>query len=408
VLYAAATAAQVVGELRAAQAVDPLIRLLTSDGGAYWAKQEAARSLGLLAADVDDTDPIVDALLHGQGRMHGQAAVQRTASRALVKIGGPYTVERLAETPSAHSARALGRLPAQHAAPALLEWLARSQDRDDLAGVRACVEALGTLRAMSAAPAMAELATTSQYDDVRALAVRALGRTDPDAHIDALLLAVSDPQLDVRRHAARALANCHDRRAVIGLLTLLSNGSGLSVVLQTLTDRPDPRAVHALLGVFRTTTQRRTRNLAAHALRAVAPQAPLLAGQISALMDDFQDPELKRAAACLLGQLGARQEVFSLLLKRNDDYERIRAAAVTALGQLGPPAEDLTDARSEEVEAAVEAALADPSHRVRIGAVAALRSWSRPSDLPLLQTAARDDHPHVRAAAMAALRRFPT
>jgi HEAT repeat protein len=400
----AAAAAFVLGEARVTAAADRLVGVLTDERLRYhWPKEEAARALGRLSGADVDVSAIAGAL--SAALAQPQPAVTRAAAQALAALGGAQAVAGLCRHAGNASAWALGELRIPETAPVLIGWLSDSHAKRYTTTAAACAEALGKIGARQAADVLAQVATGSSGFLARRNAVWALGRTDPDAGIDALLSAAADPDEEVRLQAARALASCRDRRAVTGMVAFLRGGPEERVVLRALADRPDLRAVPAVLAVFLGTTDQRTRRLAGEALRAVAPQAPDIAARVAPCLYDTGTPYRRRAAVSLLGRLGDLRYAASVAERLKDDDEITRARAAAACGRLGPPGGRVPEGSAQRIEELLRDAVSDPKPRVRANAVTAIGAWERRADVPLLKKALRDTHADVRAAATAALRR---
>jgi len=119
---------------------------------------------------------------------------------------------------------------------------------------------------------------------------------------------------------------------------------------------------------------------------------PPLDPDLLALLEDA-DPQVREAAAQLLGEDGDPAAVDPLLELLHDPAEAVRAAATEALGWM----------RSRQALPALSGALHDPSDLVRAAAARALGRIRDPSALSTLQPLAADPSTDVRRAVAEAL-----
>jgi HEAT repeat protein len=178
----------------------------------------------------------------------------------------------------------------------------------------------------------------------------------------AALIALRDPNRDVRVHATRALGRLGDPRAVVPLITVLHDSTSLvqGSAISALGRLGDLGAVDPLIAIL---------------------QHP--------------DTSLRSSAAAVLGALGDSRAVDPLIAALADPHERVRSSAASALGRLGEPALH-----------PLITALADPHKDVRRGATVALGRLGDPRAVQPLITALADPHKHVRWDAADALGRL--
>jgi HEAT repeat protein/beta-lactamase regulating signal transducer with metallopeptidase domain len=243
-----------------------------------------------------------------------------------------------------------------------------------------------------------------------------------DSTVDALVAALDDPDAEVRRTAAHALARLRDRRALPGLTAALKDESPdvRRAAAGALGDLRDQQAVDGLIGALKD-PEPDVRRAAASALgdlrdpRAVEPL-------IAALGDEAAD--VRRAAASALGDLRDPRAVAPLLTTLQDDNPDVRRFAASALGDLRDAsavpgligrlkdadtdvrrfaASALGDLRDRRAVPALVTALSDENAEVRRFAASALGDIRDPAAAGPLVNAMKDTDPEVRRAAIAAL-----
>jgi HEAT repeat protein len=178
---------------------------------------------------------------------------------------------------------------------------------------------------------------------------RALLELDPRARasLEPLLAALDDASWRVRSAAAERLACAPAELVLPALLSALEPGAGAG-----------------------------RRNAAAAAL--VGLGAPALRAVVDALVTG--GPEVRTAAAEILGEAGDRRVVPALAARLCDRDPNARAAAAEALGKIGGP----------EAVSALQASLADGDASLRRAAVAALAQLRAPPPARRLVELARD------------------
>ncbi len=178
--------------------------------------------------------------------------------------------------------------------------------------------------------------------------------------IDAALLTLRSTAPFKRYQSSRALGQTGDRRAVVPLISRLSDGEWF------------------------------VRSAAAEALGQIG-DARALDGLVCALRDG--DASVRAAAARALRQLGHPGAVGPLVHRLNDHAANVRSAAAAALGDLG-------DARV--VQPLIDR-LGDNSGRVAAAAAWALGSISDPRAVRPLMARLNEEHPGLRGTAVWAL-----
>jgi HEAT repeat protein len=405
-------AARTLGALGDPRAVAPLIAALQKDEWA--ARMGAAEALGVIG-DPCAVAPLIAAL--GDEDDH----VRQAAAVALAKLGEP-AVEPLVATlgdEDGHvrrgAARALGELGDAHAVAPVVAALG-----DEDGGVRQ--EATGALAKLGD-PAVEPLIDALQDEDdrVRKGAAGALGKLGAARAVAPLIAALGDEDGDVRQGAAGALGELGDPQAVAPLIAILGDEDGhvwwgaaralgrlgepaVAPLIAILGDEDgsvrwgaaralgalgDRRAVAPLIAALRD-READVRHGVARALERLGdPRAvePLIA----ALGDKVR--HVRWAAASALGGIGDRRAVDPLMSALGDETVVVRHGAAEALGKLGDPC---------AVEPLI-AALGDEDGRVRQGAAVALGNLGNMRAVESLIAALGDKDGNVRQRAVWAL-----
>ncbi len=321
-------------------------------------------------------------------------------------------LERGDEVDRCNSARALGRLRASGAIPALISRLG---DQD----VDVCVDAATALAEIGDDSALTALEHTLREDpdpEVKTAAIAALGRLAGHAQVPLLMEIVQaqpanleddpgsdwDPWWDMQLSAVRALGQLNAGQAAPVLDALLDTEEGQDIEAEVLValariEGPGERCVTARLGAA--DARRRRRSTAALA-RSVTPGSMQAIGRmlmdrdsdvrvtaleaivarkanqyLPAILALFRDPEaavrgaaVRAAEQLIAGLQPGEQMIEKLLGKAQDSDPQVRATALGALAAVtGAP----------EVEARIERSLADPDAEVQ--AVACALAAVRPA-----------------------------
>jgi HEAT repeat protein len=219
--------------------------------------------------------------------------------------------------------------------------------------------------------------------------------------VPALITALKDPDVEVRRAAARSLSNLGDRRAVLPLIEALRDGDAevRSSAAEGLGELEDARAIPGL-SVLLKDSSKDVRHAALHALEDFADQVP--DETILAALSD-SDSEVRLAALNLAeNRLSAGDEdrriadpryvsAFSRLL--GDSDADVRGQAANALGEVG-----LTEAPAALLNAAK-----DKNADVRQQVACALGEIRDPKTVPVLKELTQDANADVRQQAVHAL-----
>jgi HEAT repeat protein len=329
--YVREAAAQALGQLGDARAVEPLLASLgDSDTGVRLAVEQALGQLG----DARAVEPLL-ALLGGR-----DVYVSEKAAQALGQLGDARAVEPLLASLGERSrdvrwvaAQALGQLGVAAVEPLLASLGERSRDVRWVAA-----QALGRLGdARAVEPLLASLGDSDH--SVHETVAQALGQLGDARAVGPFLASLGDSNAGIRQAAAQALGRLSDARAVEPLLSLL--GDDYSVVrqaaAQTLGQLGDARAVEPLLSLLGDSD---------HYVRRAVAQALAQLGDaraVESLLPLLGDSELdvRQAAAQALGQLGDARAVEPLLASLGDSKRDVRQATAQALAQLGVAVEPL-------------------------------------------------------------------
>jgi HEAT repeat protein len=320
-----------LGKLGDRRAVEPLLTLLTDETPSV--RHHALLALGALG-DKRIVPVLLDALQRDASLLHGTVI-------ALGELGDPRGVEvALAALSDANesirfgAARSLGAMGDPQAAAPLIAALA-----DPSQSVReAAVRSLAALGDHQAIPPLID--ALKQNSLLASEAAAALGVLGGPRAVDALLGAVSDPQLwgwgawGPACRALRALgvpapavlfttlneAPSYKRRQSITALGLIGDLRALEPLIAILTNSEEDEQV---------------REAAATALATLKDERAL--PPLIAILEEDEEEDMRCSAALALGQMGHAQALAPLLAALKDEEPAVRIAASTALGVLGDP-----------------------------------------------------------------------
>lgn len=190
---------------------------------------------------------------------------------------------------------------------AVLARAARSDEREEVR--RFATRMIGRIRCPEGREALVELMEDAR---LRSVAAGALGEIGDTVATPALVRALDDPSVSVRRASAAAL----------GKLQRIVN------------PMRDPRAVGPLVGRMADSHQS-VRFAAAGALAGIgSPAVGALSGALRGA-----DPLVRALAAEALGEVGGREVVPALWRAAEDPDWGVRAAAAGSIGVVGTPSE---------------------------------------------------------------------
>jgi HEAT repeat protein len=219
---------------------------------------------------------------------------------------------------------------------------------------------------------------------VRRAAVWALGRIGPRLEptqrglpLESLILSLRDPAPDVRDMAASVLGRMGESRGIRPLVSALEDENALvrksaAEGLDALGWHPTTRSDEAVYFVA-------TR----HWERAAAAFPEAVPAVLRALQD--HSPEIRAAAAKILGQAGTPQVIEPLVQALHDPDSQVRRSAAHAIEQAGAP---------QALEALL-AASRDPDHEVRRAVARALGHTADSRAIPTLISAIRSRSPEL-------------
>ena len=354
----------------AAEAVPGLIQIVKDPEAPWYARRQAALTLGRIGAPAARAVPVLIGLLNEQA---GKARVDADPSaNPLPSSDRP----REAETTSLWATRALALFgPQAKAAAPLLVQRAKDPARAEPER-RAALDALARIGPSHplVVPSLIEiLRSADQEAEFRALAAEAIGAVGPGASsaLPALIRALHERSEPVRRKAAQALGAI-GRRAE----------PAIPALAELLVFDPAPAV----------------RDRAADAMAKIgAPAVAILTG----LLRDT-DPQTRRRAAGALGSIGpeAKPAVPALRKSLNDENASVRISAAESLWKI------TTDARLVLPPLLTE--LQNSDRQVRIRAyrlLLAMGSDAKPAAARLKEML-NDERPYVRQVAAEALKKL--
>jgi HEAT repeat protein len=308
----------------------------------------AGNLLERLEQDEDDSVRASAALALGRTFREEERSQVEQGLRSAIRRG-PTSVREAA-------VRSLGNIGGRHAEEELRLVLVGTSDDSVLV---AAAEGLGQLRSTVAVPEL-QRAATAQSPGLRRAAVSALGAIGSRDTVPFLLQMLDDEDPYVRLEAKKGLDQFED--------------PNVDAFVQGLT-HPSPRVRHESV------------------MKIAASKDP---GAIDALIGalDDEDGSVREAAVRGLGQFPPEETVegLSRTLRRGSNILMRQGAAAALAQQSG-----------DEVVAALETGLNDPSGTVRAEVTRSLGNHLGTSSLEALLRAAKDADPLVRTAAATSL-----
>jgi HEAT repeat protein/beta-lactamase regulating signal transducer with metallopeptidase domain len=367
-----------------------------------------AEAMDLAAlAGISDTDSVLAGASgsHSQDRMitrgrlaevramrTANADLRRAMSEARVAWGHTPRPPRAPVAPDAPMA-AMAPIPPRawggwsgDRAPAAMGWNNHDRKRDTTS---------------IAVPALIAALKDSDVE-VRRIAVQSLSNFNDPRAVPGLVTALKDTDNQVRIGAAVALGNLGDERALPGLLAALKDGdrdvrqTALSALSSMPSKVPD-EAILTALGDSDADVRQEAINLAVSRMsdhdeednRKADPRYIAAFGRL--LGDNSAD--IRQEAVRGLGSAGLTEPPAALIAAAKDKSADVRQAVAEALGEIG-------SARSV---ATLKEMLADPSAEVRESSINALSNLRDQSALEALVGALKSTDPVVRRSAAEAL-----
>ncbi len=272
----------------------------------------------------------------------------------------------------------------------------------ELAAARAYADAGGDRRRDTtniAVPALID-ALKDRDVDVRRAAAQALANLEDPRAVPGLIAALGDADAQVRGYAAMALGSLEDRRAVPGLLALLKDGSVdvRRCALEALSNFPDGVPVDVVLATMNDADAELRHVAISYALSRLhegeedSPPDPRYVAAFTRLLKD-PSADIRQMAVSAVAQAGLTQAPPELLAMATDKSADVRQQVAYALGNIG-------DARAVP---ALKALLGDGNADVREAAINGLSEVRDRSALEALVGALRSEDPVVRRQAAMAL-----
>lgn len=165
-----------------------------------------------------------------------------------------------------------------------------------------------------------------------ALSIPNIGKLKGRRDVEGLIKALGHKVERVRAHAAEALGEIKDKRAVEPLIEALKDEGVRNSATTALGRIEDKRALEPLIKVLREDPNKFVRGSAAYALGRIKDKKavePLM----EALLD--KDSYVRKGAAVALGNIGDKKSVEPLIRTLEDEDPYVRSSAALALGKIG-------------------------------------------------------------------------
>jgi HEAT repeat protein len=350
-------AAEALGEIGDAQAVEPLIAALQDeDRSMRWRAAEALGEIGGAQA----VEPLIAALQDEDRSMRWRAAEALDDVSQRLDEFEPIWESSEPETKAAYwVAKKEWNKCVKIGTPAVKPLIAALKDKDENVRKQAAY-ALGKI---GDAQAVEPLSAALEDNDarVRRGAAEALRKIGDAQAVEPLIAALKDNDARVRKNAAEALGELGGAQAVEPLIAALKDKDANVrwQVAYALGEIGGAQAVEPLIAALKDKVG---------SVRWRAAEALGEESLIAALEDN--DARVRRGAAEALGNLGGAQAVEPLIAALKDKDENVRWRAAEALGNLGG---------AQAVEPLI-AALKDKDENVRWRAAEALDDLSQRLD----------------------------
>jgi HEAT repeat protein/beta-lactamase regulating signal transducer with metallopeptidase domain len=249
--------------------------------------------------------------------------------------------------------------PSQDSTRAVIRALLEAVRDPDLEVRRAAIRSLGRYEDPSTAPAFREALRDPDHE-IRYAAIEALAELKDRSSVAAIAAALSDDHVEVRRAAADALDDLPAAGARTQLIAALKDPDGevRANVISALARLKDPSATEALVAAMKD-PKPDVRARAIEALHELELPTPP-----SGLLDALRDPvaAVRHQAAHAVGHYQDARAVPSLRTMLDDSNAEVREAAVEALSEI----------RTEAAIEALMGALKSKDPKVRRAAADAL------------------------------------
>jgi HEAT repeat protein len=171
---------------------------------------------------------------------------------------------------------------------------------------------------------------------MRARSAYALGKLGSVKAVDALVAALSDVNIDIRREAVKSLGWIGDRRAIAALEPLLVDADGemrtnTAEALLALGYDPKEKALDTLIANLHDNSLH-VRIETILSLKRIAD--PYTISALIQVMKLDEQRGARHSAAEALGTIGEKRVIQDLLICLNDEDEFVRGAVVAALEKL--------------------------------------------------------------------------
>jgi HEAT repeat protein/beta-lactamase regulating signal transducer with metallopeptidase domain len=256
---------------------------------------------------------------------------------------------------------------------------------------RAAASSLGNLEDPRSVPALIEALRDSD-SEVRACAAEALGDMEDPRSIPGLTAAIKDGSPEVRRRAIEAISNMEGGTKPVDAFIAALADSNSEVREAAVEALSDVQDKRAVRPLIKLLSDPSAdvRHQTAHALGNL--EDPAAAEPLAAALRD-SDADVRSAAAQSLSQLGLTTAPAALIEATKDKNPDVRQNAIQALGEIRDPKSVPT----------LRVALNDPNKDVRDAAINALSEVRDSSALDALVAALKSSDPNVRRQAAEAL-----
>jgi HEAT repeat protein/beta-lactamase regulating signal transducer with metallopeptidase domain len=256
---------------------------------------------------------------------------------------------------------------------------------------RAAASSLGNLEDPRSVPALIE-ALRDTDAEVRACAAEALGNMEDPRAIPGLTAAIKDSSPEVRRRAISAISNMEGANKPVDAFIAALSDSNAEVREAAVEAISEVQDKRAVRPLIKLLSDPSAdvRHQTAHALGNL--EDPAAAEPLAAALRD-SDADVRSAAAQSLSQLGLTTAPAALIEATKDKNPDVRQNAIQALGQIRDPKSVPT----------LRVALNDSNADVRDAAIEALSEVRDSSALDALVAALKSNDPNVRRQAAEAL-----